>query len=145
MFPLLRACQYVPPVGTGKQLTQVIQAPLSAPKAISHAGSSDWKYSSGWKNVLILSALSIRNAIRNSKMSWAVAASCARSKARRRYDFSACWESIVLVNSSPLVVDASNAGVVDVDIGLCGSDREGMTKKYVTSKAQSALFDLLSG
>jgi hypothetical protein len=30
-----------------KKLTHVIQAPLSFPKAISHAGSNDWKYSSG--------------------------------------------------------------------------------------------------
>lgn len=31
----------------GRLLTQVIHAPLSAPNAISHAGSSDWKNSSG--------------------------------------------------------------------------------------------------
>ena len=48
----------------------MIQAPLSAPKAISHAGSSDWKNSSGWKKVLTLRALSIRNATRKSRTSW---------------------------------------------------------------------------
>lgn len=42
--------------------TQVIQAPLSGPKAICHAGSSDWKYSSGWKKVLVDRAFAIRNA-----------------------------------------------------------------------------------
>lgn len=48
-------------------LTHVIQAPLSAPKAIFHAGSSAWKYSSGWKKVLIVKALTIRKARRNPK------------------------------------------------------------------------------
>lgn len=66
-------------------------------------------------------------------MSWDVAASCARSKARRRYDFSSCWESIVVVISPADSVDASDAGVVVVDIGLCGSDREAGTEYYVAS------------
>ena len=43
------------------------------PKAICHAGSSDWKYSSGWKKVLMLNALRIRNAIRNSRISREIA------------------------------------------------------------------------
>lgn len=50
-------------------LTHVIHGPLLSPKAICHAGSSDWKYSSGWKKVLMLNALRIRNAIRNSRIS----------------------------------------------------------------------------
>src|SRR5271170_4813292 len=61
-------------VGTsGAALTHVIQAPLFFPNAICHAGSSDWKYSSGWKKVRIVRALSIRNATRNRKISseWA--------------------------------------------------------------------------
>lgn len=53
----------------GRMYTQVIHAPLSSPKAICQAGSSDWKYSSGWKNVLTLSAFRILNATRNRKMS----------------------------------------------------------------------------
>ena len=40
--------------------THVIQAPLWLPNAIFHAGSSDWKYSSGWKNVWTQSALIMR-------------------------------------------------------------------------------------
>jgi len=62
--------------GGGESLrTQVIQAPLSAPKAMCHAGSRDWKYSSGWKNVRTLSPFSIRNAIRNSRISREVVSS----------------------------------------------------------------------
>jgi hypothetical protein len=38
------------------------------PKAICHAGSSDWKNSSGWKKVRTASALRRRNAIRKRKM-----------------------------------------------------------------------------
>lgn len=40
--------------------TQVIQALLSLPKAVCHAGSNDWKYSSGWKKVLTARALTVR-------------------------------------------------------------------------------------
>lgn len=111
----------------------MIHAPLSGPKAICHAGSSDWKYSSGWKNVLILSALRIRKATRNNKTSWDVAASCARSKARRRYDFASRWESVIAGDALPIFVNASDAGVVGVDIGLGGSDHEERTERYVNS------------
>jgi hypothetical protein len=45
----------------------VIQAPLWLPNAIFHAGSSDWKYSSGWKNVLTQSALIMRKHTSNGK------------------------------------------------------------------------------
>ena len=62
--------------------TQVIQAPLSEPKAICHAGSSDWKYSSGWKKVLILKAFKIRNAIRNRSRSREIDKCLTRSTAR---------------------------------------------------------------
>ena len=48
--------------------TQVIQAPLSSPKAICQAGSSDWKYSSGWKKVCTLKAFTTRNAINNTNI-----------------------------------------------------------------------------
>ena len=41
--------------------TQVIHAPELGPKAIPHAGSSDWKYSSGWKKVFIQRAFMMRN------------------------------------------------------------------------------------
>ena len=53
--------------GISHFLTQVIQAPLSAPNAIRHAGSSDWKYSSGWKKVLMLRALTMRIASRTAR------------------------------------------------------------------------------
>lgn len=38
------------------------------PNAICHAGSNDWKNSSGWKNVRTTSALTRRNATRQKKM-----------------------------------------------------------------------------
>ena len=49
--------------------TQVIQAPLSGPKTSTHAGSSDWKYSSGWKKVLTVNALTRRRATSAAKIS----------------------------------------------------------------------------
>lgn len=36
-----------------RRSTQVTQAPLWGPNVRSHAGSSDWKNSSGWKKVRI--------------------------------------------------------------------------------------------
>jgi hypothetical protein len=47
--------------------THVIQAPLWLPNAIFHAGSSDWKYSSGWKKVFTQSALIMRKHTRSGK------------------------------------------------------------------------------
>lgn len=41
----------------GGHRTQVSQAPLEEPNAISHAGSRAWKYSSGWKKVVMERAL----------------------------------------------------------------------------------------
>lgn len=52
-----------------QESTQVVQAPLSGPKAASQAGSRDWKYSSGWKKVLMLKALMILKIRRHPKMS----------------------------------------------------------------------------
>ena len=94
-----------------KQLTQVIHAPLSLPKAISQAGSSDWKYSSGWKNVLMLRAFRIRNATRNSRISCDVAALWVRSNARRDKVFSS---SVLAEESLPILVEASEVGVDDI-------------------------------
>lgn len=47
--------------------TQVIHVPLSRPNAICHAGSRDWKNSSGWKKVWIVKALRRRKATRKQK------------------------------------------------------------------------------
>lgn len=52
----------------GAALTQVIQGPWSPPNAIFHAGSSDWKNSSGWKNVRTVRALTRRKAMRRRRM-----------------------------------------------------------------------------
>ncbi len=52
----------------GATLTQVIQGPWSPPNAIFHAGSSDWKNSSGWKNVRTVRALMRRKAMRKRRM-----------------------------------------------------------------------------
>jgi hypothetical protein len=49
--------------------TQVIHAPLDAPNAISHAGSRDWKYSSGWKKVRMVMAFTKRRMMRRYIMS----------------------------------------------------------------------------
>lgn len=49
-------------------LTHVIQVPCSLPKAICHAGSRDWKNSSGWKKVRRVKALRMRKAIRKRRM-----------------------------------------------------------------------------
>lgn len=46
--------------GTGERRTQVMYAPLSDPKAAAHAGSRDWKYSSGWKKVQTRAAFTRR-------------------------------------------------------------------------------------
>jgi hypothetical protein len=48
--------------------THVIQAPLESPNANCHAGSRDWKYSSGWKKVLTDKAFNNRNATRKAMM-----------------------------------------------------------------------------
>lgn len=45
----------------------MIQAPLSGPKAICHAGSRAWKYSSGWKKVCMKWALMMRKMKRPRK------------------------------------------------------------------------------
>ena len=42
--------------------THVIQAPWWWPKASCHAGSRDWKNSSGWKKVRSVRAFTMRNA-----------------------------------------------------------------------------------
>ena len=89
-------------------LTQVIQAPLSLPNAISQAGSSDWKYSSGWKKVLMLSASSTLNAMRKMRTSCAVAVDFARCHTR-------CAALFALPLMSPSTfVEASEVGVVDI-------------------------------
>ena len=62
----------------------MIHAPLRAPNAMRHAGSSAWKYSSGWKKVRTHSALSTRSASRNRKTLYAVRAAWARRQARSR-------------------------------------------------------------
>lgn len=49
--------------------THVIQAPDPAPKAICHAGSSAWKYSSGWKKVRTHSAFTKRKRMSRLRMS----------------------------------------------------------------------------
>lgn len=56
---------------TGREylFTQVSQAPLSLPKAMLHAGSRAWKYSSGWKKVRTQRALMKRNTSNALKMS----------------------------------------------------------------------------
>ena len=41
---------------------------LAPPKASCHAGSSDWKNSSGWKKVRRVSAFTMRKASSNAKM-----------------------------------------------------------------------------
>ena len=113
MFPLLSACltsaitrQY------DRELpTQVIHAPLSLPKAICHAGSSDWKNSSGWKKVLILSAFRILNAIKNRRTSCAVVAVCARSNVRLR---KLLESSNTIDESLPTLVEDSEVGVDDI-------------------------------
>jgi hypothetical protein len=46
-----------------KKLTHVIQALLCWPKASCHAGSRDWKNSSGWKKVRNVNAFTMRKAI----------------------------------------------------------------------------------
>lgn len=43
--------------GLWRGRTQVSQAPLEEPNAMSHAGSRAWKYSSGWKKVAMERAL----------------------------------------------------------------------------------------
>lgn len=60
---------FLPFWGGGCIHTHVIQAPLSRPKAIPHAGSSDWKNSSGWKNVRTSRALAMRRASSRRKTS----------------------------------------------------------------------------
>ena len=92
--------------------TQVIQAPLSFPKAICQAGSRDWKYSSGWKKVLTLSALRILNATRNKKMSCDVDTCLTRSTARRRRPLTS---SRLIELSRPNLVEACDIGVVGGD------------------------------
>jgi hypothetical protein len=46
----------------------VIQGPWLSPNAIFHAGSRDWKNSSGWKNVRTVRALTRRKAMRKRRM-----------------------------------------------------------------------------
>jgi hypothetical protein len=94
-----------------EKLTQVIHAPLSLPNAICQAGSRDWKYSSGWKNVLMLSALKILNATRNSRMSCAVVALCARSNVRY---LRLLGSSKTIEDSLPTFVEDSEVGVDDI-------------------------------
>lgn len=48
--------------------TQVIQALLEGPKASCHAGSRDWKNSSGWKKERRVSAFTMRKASSRAKM-----------------------------------------------------------------------------
>jgi hypothetical protein len=48
--------------------TQVIQALLAGPKASCHAGSRDWKNSSGWKKERRVSAFTMRKASSRAKM-----------------------------------------------------------------------------
>ena len=55
-----------------RNYTHVIQAPLSDPNAICHAGSNDWKYSSGWKKVFMQSALINRQARHNRRISFVI-------------------------------------------------------------------------
>ena len=50
-----------------REVTQVIQALLAPPKASCHAGSSDWKNSSGWKKVRSVSAFTVRKASSSAK------------------------------------------------------------------------------
>ena len=50
------------------KITQVIQAWVAGPKASCHAGSSDWKNSSGWKKGRRVSAFTMRKASSNAKM-----------------------------------------------------------------------------
>lgn len=92
--------------------TQVIQAPLPLPNAICQAGSRDWKYSSGWKKVLTLSALRILNATRNKKMSCDVDTCLTRSTARRRRPLTS---SRLNELSRPNLVEACDIGVVGGD------------------------------
>ena len=92
--------------------TQVIHAPLSAPKAISQAGSRDWKNSSGWKKVLTLSAFRILNATRNKKTSRDTEARLIRSKAGR-------WRTLT---SSKLMELSMPNRVEACDIGVVGGD-----------------------
>jgi hypothetical protein len=51
-----------------REFTQVIQALLSGPKASCHAGSRDWKNSSGWKKERRVSAFTMRKASSKAKM-----------------------------------------------------------------------------
>lgn len=81
--------------------TQVIHAPLFEPNAISQAGSSDWKYSSGWKKVRMLSAFKIRNAIRNKRISCDLAASFT------------CWNALLWDFSSSCNCGASLSNAVE--------------------------------
>lgn len=94
-------------------VTHVIQAPLFASNAISQAGSSDWKYSSGWKKVRIVSAFRMRNAIRNRKTSWEVATSFARRSSK----------CLFVVLCSSWTWDASVSNAVDA----CDSAGEAIT------------------
>jgi len=93
------------------KLAQVIHAPLSLPNTICQAGSKDWKYSSGWKNVLMLSAFKILNAIRNNRMSCAVVALCARSNVR---ELKPLGSSKFIDESLPTFVEDSEVGVDDI-------------------------------
>ena len=51
-----------------EECTHVIQAWLSAPNASCHAGSRDWKYSSGWKKVHSVNAFTMRKASSNANI-----------------------------------------------------------------------------
>ena len=50
-----------------RKLTQVIQGAWLSPKATCQAGSSDWKNSSGWKNVRTVNAFRRRKETRARK------------------------------------------------------------------------------
>ena len=112
VLPFLhKASAFVNGPGSGL-ITQVIHAPLFAPKAISHAGSSDWKNSSGWKKVSTLSAFRILNATRNKKRSREGETCLTVSVARRRRLLAS---SRLMELSMPNLVEACDIGVVGGD------------------------------
>ena len=112
--------------GADQLITQVIHEPLSLPKAIAQAGSSDWKNSSGWKKVLMLSAFRIRNATRKRRMSCEVACLCAGPKVCLDKLFSS---SVLIAESLPILVEASEVGVDDIALSNHVSQRGEATGK----------------
>jgi len=110
-FPIPKCISKHEDFHEGKKPTQVIHAPLSLPNAICQAGSKDWKYSSGWKNVRMLSAFRILNATRNNRMSRAVVVVCALWNVRRR---KLLGSSKDIDESLPTFVEDSEVGVDDI-------------------------------